>query len=82
MKKIAITLPVDQAEAIERIRRRRCIPRSRAIQEAVAAFLEAQGLSSQVHRYEAGYRRVPEDAAETSALAATAAATLPIEDWE
>jgi len=82
MKKIAITLPVDQAEAIERIRRRRRIPRSRVIQEAVAAFLEAQGLSSQVQSYEAGYRRVPEDAAEARALAATAAATLPIEDWE
>ena len=52
------------------------------IQEAVAAFLEAQGLLSQVQSYEAGYRRVPEDAGEARALAATAAATLPIEDWE
>jgi len=82
MIKIAITLPVDQAEAIEKIRRRRRIPRSRVIQEAVARFLEAQGLSSQVHSYEAGYRRVPEDATEARTLAAAGAAVLPREDWE
>jgi len=82
MRKIAITLPVDQAEAIEEIRRRRRIPRSRVIQEAVARFLETQGLSSRVHKYEAGYRRVPEDSTEARALAAASAAVLPIEDWE
>jgi metal-responsive CopG/Arc/MetJ family transcriptional regulator len=81
MKKIAITLPVDQAEAIEEIRRRRRIPRSRVIQEAIAHFLEAQGPSSRVHKYEAGYRRVPEDAADARALAAAGAAVLPTEDW-
>lgn len=82
MRKIAITLPVEHAEAIEEIRRRRRVPRSRVIQEAVARFLEAQDLSSQVHRYEAGYRRVPEDATEARAFAAAGAAVLPIEDWK
>ncbi len=81
MKKIAITLPVDQAKAIEEIRCRRRIPRSRVIQEAVVCFLEVQGLSSRAHRYETGYRRVPEDAAEARALAAAGAAVLPTEDW-
>lgn len=81
MKKIAITLPVDQAKAIEEIQCRRRIPRSRVIQEAVARFLEAQGRSSRAHRYEAGYRRVPDNAAEAGALAAAGAAVLPTEDW-
>jgi predicted transcriptional regulator len=82
MKKLAITLSVDQAEAIEKIRRRRRIPRSRVIQEAVARFLEAEGFSAQVRSYEAGYRRTPEDAREARAFADAGAAVLPVEDWE
>lgn len=82
MKKLAITLSADQAEAIERIRRRRRVPRSRVIQEAVSRFLEAEGFSSQAQRYEAGYRRVPEDVREARAFAKAGAASLPIEDWE
>ena len=82
MKKLAITLPADQAEAIEKIRRRRRVPRSRVIQEAVSRFLEAEGLSSRVHSYETGYRRVPEEISEARAFARSAAAALPIEDWE
>lgn len=82
MKKLAITLTADQAAAVEKIRRRRRIPRSRVIQEAVARFLEAEGLSSGAQRYEAGYRRIPEDAREAGAFARAGAAALPIEDWE
>ncbi len=82
MKKLAITLSVDQAEAIEKIRRRRGVPRSRVIQEAVNRFLEAEGLSSRVQSYEAGYRRVPEDTREARAFARSGATVLPIEEWE
>ncbi len=82
MKKLTITLPADHAEAIEKIRRQRGVPRSRVIQEAVSRFLEAEGLSSRVQRYEAGYRHVPEDAREASAFARSGAAVLPIADWE
>lgn len=82
MKKLAITLSAEQAEAIEKIRRRRRVPRSRVIQEAVARFLELEGVSSLAQSYEAGYRRVPEDVKEAQALATAGAAVLPIEDWE
>jgi len=82
MRKITITLAADQAEAIERIRRRRRVPRSRVIQEAIASFLALEGLSAQVSAYEAGYRRIPEDAREGRALAAASAAVFAIEDWE
>ena len=82
MKKLAITLSADQAEAIEKIRRRRRVPRSRVIQEAVTRFLETEGVSSRVQSYDSGYRRVPEDSREARAFAKAGAAVLPVEDWE
>lgn len=82
MIKLTITLSANQAEAIEKIRHRRRVPRSRVIQEAVTRFLEAEGFSSRVQSYEAGYRRVPEDAREARAFARSGAAVLPVEDWE
>jgi metal-responsive CopG/Arc/MetJ family transcriptional regulator len=82
MKKIAITLTEEQAAAVEKLRRRRRVPRSRVIQEAVARFLESEGASSLVQAYETGYRRLPEDVREARAFAEAGAAILPLEDWE
>lgn len=82
MKKVAISLPDDQAEAIERIRRKRRIPRSRVIQQAVAYYLAEQGIYAAVREYEEGYRRRPEDAAEAGAFGTATAAVLPEEEWQ
>jgi metal-responsive CopG/Arc/MetJ family transcriptional regulator len=82
MKKIAITLPEDQAKAIERIRKQKRIPRSRVIQQAVAYYLSEQALLSAVREYEEGYRRHPEDAAEAEAYGKAAAQVLSQEEWE
>lgn len=81
MKKVGISLPDDQAEAIERIRRKRRIPRSRVVQEAIATYLEGQGESDAVRRYIEGYRRRPEGN-EARAYAKAAAMVLGSEDWE
>lgn len=82
MKKVAISLPDEQAEAIERIRRKRRIPRSRVVQQAIAYYLAEQGLLAAAREYEEGYRRKPEDAAEAEAYGAATAAVLPEESWE
>lgn len=82
MRKIAITLPEDQARAIERIRKRRKIPRSRVIQQAIAYYLSEESQHTAVRRYEEGYRRMPEDPAEAEAYARMAAEVLEPEDWE
>jgi metal-responsive CopG/Arc/MetJ family transcriptional regulator len=82
MKKIAITLPDDQAKAVERIRKQKRIPRSRVIQQALAYYLSEQALLSAVREYEEGYRRRPEDAAEAEAYGKAAAEVLAPEDWE
>lgn len=82
MRKIAITLPEDQAKAIEAIRKKKRIPRSRVIQQAVAYYLSEQALLSAVREYEEGYRRKPEDVAEAEAYGQAAAEVLAQEDWE
>lgn len=81
MKKLTITLPEDQAKAIEAIRRKKRIPRSRVIQQAIAYFLSEQNLLAAVREYEEGYRRIPEDPAEAEAYARMAAEVLEPEDW-
>lgn len=82
MKKIAITLPEDQAKAIEAIRRRKRLPRSRIIQYAIARYLADERLIAAVREYEEGYRRIPEDVAEAEEYGAAASEALSEEDWE
>ncbi len=81
MKRVAITLPDVQAEAIEQIRRQERIPRSRVIQRAIDFYLVERGYHRAIRAYEQGYRRHPEGS-EVAALARVATATLVKEDWE
>jgi hypothetical protein len=82
MKKIAITLPDHQAEAIERIRAWRGVPRSRVIQQAIEHYLESrQAVEELDDLYEAGYRAKPEVLSEIEAFTRTAAEVLEPEDW-
>jgi predicted transcriptional regulator len=81
MTKFAITLPEDQAKAVERIRRARRIPRSRVIQQAVDFYLSRQAHQEAIGAYEEGYRRRPETAAEAESAARAAAEVLGPEDW-
>ncbi len=81
MKKVAITLPDSQAEAIEQIRRKSRLPRSRVIQQAIALYLSAGGYFRAIRAYERGYERRPEGS-EAEGLAKATAGILPREDWE
>ncbi|MGQ0569097.1 MAG: ribbon-helix-helix protein, CopG family [Armatimonadota bacterium] len=81
MKKVAISLPDDQAEAIEQIRRKERIPRSRVIQHAIALYLSERGHHRAIRAYEQGYRRQPEGR-EAEAFGRATAEVLGREDWE
>jgi metal-responsive CopG/Arc/MetJ family transcriptional regulator len=82
MKKIAITLPDYQAEAIERIKHHRGVPRSRVIQQALDLYLASrQAIEEAEAAYEAGYRAIPEDPTDAEAYARMAAEVLGKEDW-
>ncbi len=82
MKKIAISLPDYQADAVERIRRFKRIPRSRVIQQAIDRYLAEEEERDAIRRYEEGYRRYPESAEEAEAYSKAAAEVLGHEDWE
>lgn len=83
MKKIAITISDHQAEAIERIRDRRGVPRSRIIQQALDQYLAShEAIETADDEYEAGYRAKPERLTEVEAFARTAAEVLTPEEWE
>jgi metal-responsive CopG/Arc/MetJ family transcriptional regulator len=80
MKKVTISLPDEQAEAIEQIRRKRGVSRSRVVQQAIALTLVEEEMARAIHRYEEGYRRQPERA-EAIAFAKVAARVLAKERW-
>jgi metal-responsive CopG/Arc/MetJ family transcriptional regulator len=83
MRKIAITLPEYQAEAIERVRHQRGVPRSRVIKQALDQFLASQEAIDQADEaYEAGYRAKPERLSEVEAYTRMAAEVLTPEEWE
>lgn len=82
MKRIAISLPDHQAEAVEEIRRRRKIPRSRVIQEAVDLYFRDQARTRDVWAYVEGYRKHPERASDAVGYAKAAAEVLGPEDWD
>lgn len=48
MKKFAISLPDHQAAAVEKIRRKMRIPRSRVIQSAIDRYLAWEGFSDEI----------------------------------
>lgn len=82
MKKIAISLPDHQADAIEKIRRKARIPRSRVIQQAIALYLAEGRHAQKVRAYEDAYTQKPErEEADAQAFARATAAVLSDEDW-
>jgi metal-responsive CopG/Arc/MetJ family transcriptional regulator len=82
MKKIAISLPDYQVEAIERIKHHRGVPRSRVIQQALDLYLASEQAAQEADEiYEAGYRAKPENLAEIEAYTRMAAEVLEPEDW-
>jgi metal-responsive CopG/Arc/MetJ family transcriptional regulator len=81
MKRWAISVPDDLADAMERLRRKERIPRSRLVQRAIALYLSQRGRYEANRAYEEGYRRHPEGA-ETEAYTQAAAEVLTVEDWE
>jgi metal-responsive CopG/Arc/MetJ family transcriptional regulator len=81
MRRWAISLPDDLADAMERLRRKERIPRSRLIQRAIALYLSERGRYQAIRAYEDGYRRIPEGT-EAEAYAQAAAQVLEEEDWE
>lgn len=59
-KRIAISLPDDMYRSLERVRKRRRVPRSALIQEAVGDYMRRTDEKALEEAYFDGYRRIPD----------------------
>lgn len=79
--KTAFSLPNSLFRAAEARRRKAGLSRSALYARALAAYLRADQVREREARYEAGYRDVPEDAAELDAILKATAGTLGEAQW-
>jgi len=80
--KIAISLPENMLEAVEKERMAKGESRSEFFRRAVEAFLRQQRERAEVERYVQGYRKMPESAEEIEAAHRAGSAILAGEPWE
>jgi metal-responsive CopG/Arc/MetJ family transcriptional regulator len=79
--KVAVSIPDDLYQAIERIRKTSRRSRSAVVQDALRHWLHHQAQTALVREYEAGYRRRPEGRREVKAAEAAAVRLLSSDDW-
>jgi len=75
--KVAISLPDDTLDALERVRKRRGLSRSAAIAKAIVAWVREAEPSDDDRRYVEAYLRQPESTTERAAIA-----TAVVSTWE
>lgn len=81
-EKVAITLPAELHEQLERTRGRLKLNRSEAMQQAVRLWLRTQEGDPRVEQYVRGYRDQPDDPEEAAVLVEAWAQGLAPEEWE
>lgn len=79
--KFAVSIPWEEFVELEAIRKKSGQSRSGFLLSAFRFWKEARERERRVRIYENGYRQKPEDASVAEAMADTAAASLPEEDW-
>lgn len=80
--KIAISLPADVLEEVERTRRSRRQSRSEFFRQAVEALLRRERERKALCRYVRGYQRLPEGEEEVAAAHEAGSTVLAQEPWE
>ena len=82
ISKIAISLPEDMLEIVEKERVAKGESRSEFFRRAVEALLRQQREHAEVERYVQGYQKMPESAKEVEAAHRAGSAILAGELWE
>jgi len=77
--KVAVSIPLDTLDALEKARHRLRKTRSAAVTEAIQTWLRSEDVDDADRRYVEGYLRHPES---PEAAATAAAATAAWEPWE
>ncbi len=80
--KIAISVPKYDYERIEAMRRKLRLGRSAAIVQAIESWLAKFDEQEMIRRYEAGYKRKPENLGEIKAMEQAAAEAFEEEGWQ
>lgn len=80
--KVAISIPSEDLERLEALRREMDLGRSEIIATAIRFWLKWMERQELIRRYSAGYRKNPEKAAEIKSLEAASLEALdPDEVW-
>ncbi len=82
--KITISLPRQEADYVERVRKMNDTTRSSVIRDAIREKIRAETKDEKVRRCAEGYRRMPEteeEIAELQAMQQPFLESLPKEDW-
>ncbi|MBN2186527.1 MAG: ribbon-helix-helix protein, CopG family [Dehalococcoidia bacterium] len=79
--KVAISLPEDVLEAVERERKAKGESRSKFLQRAIVRHLKQERESSAVEDYIRGYQETPESHEEVEAIHRLGSAILGEEPW-
>jgi metal-responsive CopG/Arc/MetJ family transcriptional regulator len=80
--KIAISLPQEDLERIEKIRRKMGLQRSVVIDKAIRFWLKHLDEQDMIKQYEAGYMTNPESVKEIEALEKMSAVAAEEEGWK
>jgi metal-responsive CopG/Arc/MetJ family transcriptional regulator len=79
--KVAVSIPAELYQAVEKARKRSGKSRSAMMQDALRYWLAQSEQADLVREYEAGYRRKPEGKSEVKAAEASAGRLLASMDW-
>lgn len=79
--KVAISLPDDLLNRVDRARKERKVSRSEYFRQAATSLLGLSG-DDEIDRYVRGYASQPETAEEVEAARAASATGLAAEPWE
>lgn len=78
--KVAVSLPKEEFQAVEKVRKKLGRSRSSLVAEAIHAWLEEQQNQEKVRRYIAGYMRHPETVKELTEATTIAEKALLAEE--
>lgn len=80
--KIAISLPQEDLEKIEKVRKKMGLQRSVVIDKAIRFWLKHLEQQDMIRKYEAGYTTNPESVKEIEVLEKMSAAASEEEGWK
>ncbi|HIC91992.1 MAG TPA: ribbon-helix-helix protein, CopG family [Syntrophaceae bacterium] len=80
--KFAVSIPKEEFEEMEEIRRKEGLSRSKIIFEAIRLWKKSKKMDELIRAYEDGYKNIPESPQEIEGWEKASLATFSNEGWE